>query len=220
MNTLSEWQHRFTTTETNTEYSGTPSLSLPKEFRPNLKKNYMAHRDTTTPIVHLRTGHGYFKSYFQRFNINLPKYICECGETNQTRTHLLLQCPTYKDARRTFIPNDPNEEWTSHTLLHTKEGLGKTLAFVTATGVSTRRWFTREDIDTPLGGTQERTRRDLETGLGRLNLETESEGSGENTDGSIMDPVEEFERLEEARGVESFRDMDMEAVMRYDMMGS
>ena len=89
-NTLKEWQHRFRETERNTEYTGLPTLSLPKEFRTNFKKKYKANRSSTTPLVHLRSGHEYFKSYFRRFSIDLGNYKCSCGEDNQTRTHLLL----------------------------------------------------------------------------------------------------------------------------------
>jgi hypothetical protein len=168
-NTLQEWQHRFTDTERNTEYTGKPSLSLPKEFRTNFKKNYKARRDTTTPIIHLRTGHGYFKSYFRRFNIELANHTCSCGEDNQTRTHLLLACNTYKDYRQILINNNPNKQWTSHSLLHTEEGLKKTLAFVSATGVATRGWFTKSDqSDTDPDDTENTTWTNLDIGMGKI----------------------------------------------------
>ena len=219
-NTLQEWQHRFLETERNTEYTGTPSLSLPKEYRPNFRKNYKAHRDTTTILVHLRTGHGYFKSYFERFNIPFNNYKCECGHTRQDRSHLLLQCSAYNDQRRTHIPADPNKPWTAHTLLHTKEGTKKVLAFTTATEVGTRRWFTRaEDDDDPLPGTQEQENRNLNLGLGRLtHAGTEPGGDSEDEDGLLMNPVEDFERRKEARGVECFHEL-YEVLRRNEAQG-
>jgi hypothetical protein len=125
----------------------------------------------------LRTGHGYFKSYFRRFSIDLGNYKCSCGEDNQTRTHLLLQCDTYKDARHDLIKTDPNIEWTAHSLLHTEEGIKKTLAFVTTTGVATRGWFTRENEATE--DNEEDTWNNLDIGMGKLGNDNQEESESE-----------------------------------------
>ena len=87
---LSSWKDSFQKMDSSTtQYTGTPTLSLPKEHKG-------APRANTTPLIHLRLGHGYFKAYFERFHIELPNYRCSCGNTQQTRTHLLLSCPTYR----------------------------------------------------------------------------------------------------------------------------
>ena len=92
---------------------------------------------------------------------------------------------------------------------NTKEGTKKVLAFTMATGIGTRRWFTRtDDNDDPLPGTQEQENRNLDMGLGRLTHAGSEPGrDSEDEDGSLMDPVEDFERREEARGVECFQEL-------------
>ena len=56
-------------------------------------------------------------------------------------------------------------------------------------------------------------------GLGRLtHAGTEPGGDSEDEDWSLMDPVEDFERREEARGVECFQELN-ELVRRNEAQG-
>ena len=137
---------------------GTPTLTLPNEQR---SKN----RILTSQIIQLRTGHGYFKAYYRRFNLQIPNYICACGSTNQTPAHLLLTCPKFHQDRpryRTHIRGPPNIK----DVLHDKDNMKKLVTFLEDTSIATRHWF--QNVD--------RHRADLATwanygtGLGNLNL--------------------------------------------------
>jgi ribonuclease HI/exonuclease III len=157
---IEEWQQQFLSTDKGTEYTGHPTLSLKPELQ-------MESRAITTPLIHLRTGHGYFKAYFERFKRPLGNYICSCGSTEQTRTHLLLHCPTYHHTRQKLFSSDPANPWTTHTLLHTQIGICKVKEFIEETKIATRGWFGkmhREDEEPANWST-------LTIGLGRLNIE-------------------------------------------------
>jgi len=132
---LLEWKEfYFEPSDKGTEYSGQPSLSLPKELRSRT-------RGLTSQIISFRTGHGYFKAYFDRFNISQNSYLCGCGCPQQTRTHLLKHCPLLKDDRPS-IKTVTGAPPTTHDILHTKEGIIALTKFLSETGVGTRQWFT------------------------------------------------------------------------------
>lgn len=162
---IEEWQAAFLKTDQGTEYSGNPSLSLKPELR-------SAKRSVTTPLIHLRTGHGYFKAYYERFNIPLNNYRCNCGSPIQTRSHLLLHCPDFSETRRKLFSYNPTTPWTAHTLLHTEKGIKKVLEFIDTTKVATRGWFGHvrlQDAD------QQEDETTLTVGLGRLDLSKNSD---------------------------------------------
>ena len=51
-------------------------------------------------LTQFMTGHGKFKSYFKRFNINLmDETSCSCGYADQTVSHLLFKCPYFLQKR-------------------------------------------------------------------------------------------------------------------------
>jgi hypothetical protein len=200
---LSEWKRKFIASETNTEYSGTPTLSLSIEFKglTPATQNRGEPRSITTPLVHLRLGHGYFKAYFQRFKIPLPSYRCSCRQEPQTRTHLLLLCPTYEDARRLFFTSDPNKQWSTHTLLHTKDGIKRVLSFVRSTKVATRGWFTGEGDANPEDNEDE-TWTNLDMGLGRLNQDGHGDSEEEELARELArGPLDQHEEDEQVQGI-------------------
>ena len=58
-------------------------------------------------------------------------------------------------------------------MLHTEEGIKKTLAFVTFTGVATRGWFTRENEATE--DNEDDTWNNLDIGMGKLGKDNQEE---------------------------------------------
>lgn len=54
----------------------------------------MKHYESSFVLTQFMTGHGKFKSYFERFHIpSMDGYICSCGHDEQTVEHLVLDCP-------------------------------------------------------------------------------------------------------------------------------
>jgi ribonuclease HI len=94
-------------------------------------------------IIQLRTGHGYFGSYFARFapdqdgDLELP---CFCGARSQTPEHLLLHCPRRGDYAQKLRHSLEPEDHTLTGILHTNKGTSFTLNMIKHTGIATRRW--------------------------------------------------------------------------------
>ncbi|KAJ8063433.1 hypothetical protein OCU04_008652 [Sclerotinia nivalis] len=99
----------------------------------NIKRNIIS------ALFQLKIGHGYFKSYLQRFGISANDK-CRCGK-RETPDHLLLSCPLYKKARRKLKENNSSSRLTMKYLLHTKAGTIKTLEFIDTTRIATRSWY-------------------------------------------------------------------------------
>ena len=159
---LKEWKSFFNDYPHGNSYMGTPTLTLPNELR---SKN----RILTSQIIQLRTGHGYFKAYYRRFNLQIPNYICACGSTNQTPAHLLLTCPKFHQDRpryRTHIRGPPNIK----DVLHDKDNMKKLVTFLEDTSIATRHWF--QNVDRHRAESEDlATWANYGTGLGNLNLQ-------------------------------------------------
>ncbi|KAJ8063422.1 hypothetical protein OCU04_008642 [Sclerotinia nivalis] len=95
-------------------------------------------RSSISALFQLKIGHGYFKSYLQRFGISANDK-CRCGK-RESPNHLLFSCPLYKSTRRIFKKNNPTSRLTMKYLLHTKTGIIKTLEFIEETKIATRSW--------------------------------------------------------------------------------
>jgi ribonuclease HI len=77
-------------------------------------------RDVQSRVVHAITGHGHIGEYYARF-VPAETSSCPCGETLQTREHVLADCELY-NASRHFLHNAcPNLSTT--LLLSTRKGL-------------------------------------------------------------------------------------------------
>jgi hypothetical protein len=64
---------------------------------------------------------------------------CKCGK-RETPEHLLLSCPELHTARKQLKDDLKGIRLSLPLLLHTKIGIEKTLVFLKATGIATRKW--------------------------------------------------------------------------------
>ena len=94
-------------------------------------------RELASSLYQLKLGHGYFKSYLYQQSRS-ESDLCSCGK-RETPEHLLLSCSELHTARKQLMV-DLKCRLSLPLLLHTKIGIEKTLGFLKATGIATRKW--------------------------------------------------------------------------------
>ncbi|BFY98463.1 hypothetical protein BsWGS_01503 [Bradybaena similaris] len=87
-------------------------------------------RHAQTTIFRLRTGHCRLRSHLYRLGITHTDE-CNCGEGVQTPEHLLQDCSTHTELRRTTWPQEQDLE---SKLWGSLEDLDRTVGFILATG--------------------------------------------------------------------------------------
>ena len=102
-------------------------------------------RETASAFYQLKIGHGYNKAYLFRIG-KADSPICSCG-TKQTPEHLLLSCKWLNKDRRVLRQDLSNAPLTLPLLLHTKQGIAATLAFITRTRVCICKWHLGQEQD-------------------------------------------------------------------------
>ena len=95
-------------------------------------------RETASAFYQLKTGHGYNKSYLHRIGKSETD-SCSCG-ARQTPEHLLLSCKRNSEARKKLVEEMGTHRLTLPLLLHSKQGIEKTLNFLERTRIGTRKW--------------------------------------------------------------------------------
>jgi ribonuclease HI len=91
--TLKEWNHKWETSKHGKYSQGKPKLSLENIYQSNA-------RTLTSKILCLRTGHGFFKSYFKQIrNTHIRNTRCKRNSQNQTAEHLLIKYSIYENER-------------------------------------------------------------------------------------------------------------------------
>jgi hypothetical protein len=69
-------------------------LSINDRLCANLKLNFI--------ITQYLSGHGSFNSYLNRFKIS-DSDICDCGQSDETPLHIILECVIFSDERQQLI---------------------------------------------------------------------------------------------------------------------
>jgi ribonuclease HI len=95
-------------------------------------------REIASAFYQLKLGHGYNKAYLHRIG-QADSPLCSCG-AKQTPEHLLLSCKWLRADRKILREDLCNKHLTLPLLLHTKQGITATLAFIGQTKVGTRKW--------------------------------------------------------------------------------
>jgi len=95
-------------------------------------------RELASSLYQLKLGHGYFKSYLYRLS-HSDSDTCSCGK-RETPEHLLLSCSELHTARKQLMVDLKSTRLSLPLLLHTKIGIKKTLVFLKAIGIATRKW--------------------------------------------------------------------------------
>jgi hypothetical protein len=103
-------------------------------------------REIASAFYQLKIGHGYNKAYLFRIG-RADSPLCSCG-AKQTPDHLLLSCKWLNNDRRILRQELSHAPLTLPLLLHTKQGITATLAFITRTRVCTRKWHLGQEPDT------------------------------------------------------------------------
>jgi hypothetical protein len=93
--------------------------------------------ETASAFYQLKLGHGYNKADSPR---------CSCG-AQQTPDYLLLSCKWPKHNRKILRNDLCNVRLALPLLLHTKQGIQATIAFISRTKVGTRKWHLGQDTD-------------------------------------------------------------------------
>lgn len=154
------------------DYEGYPSLRLCDIYRHQ-------PRATTSQLIHLRTGHGYFRSYLERIPAaNIDSAECRCSAPRQDAKHLLLRCPQFRREREILRTQWGNLPWTKAYLLHSKKGPETAGEFLKTTRVGMRGWFKQVEGEDERGDREEERWRSSRAGWGRL-LDEEREEAEE-----------------------------------------
>lgn len=102
-------------------------------------------REVASAFYQLKLGHGYNKAYLYRMG-KADSPFCSCG-AKQTPEHLLLSCKWLRADRKILRDELSNVHLTLPLLLHTKQGIAATLAFIRQTRVGTRKWHLGQVAD-------------------------------------------------------------------------
>ena len=78
-----------------------PSLPSHKFIEPI--SNPDIHRESTSKIFQLRTGHIPLNTYLHRFKIAESAQCPACGAPKETPQHFVLECPAYAQERRKML---------------------------------------------------------------------------------------------------------------------
>ena len=111
-------------------------------------------RELASAFYQLKFGHGYIKAYLYKLN-HTGNDKCSCGKV-ETVEHLLLSCKATKEARKELERdmNMSNAALNLRVLLNTEYGVLKTLKFLKAIGIVTRKWHLerveREELEAEL----------------------------------------------------------------------
>ena len=86
-------------------------------------------------LLQCRTGHSYMGEYSQRF-VPSANPACPCGETTQTREHIIQSCPTYEEYRT--ILHQASQTLYLPDLLGAKDGIQAMASFLEKSGAFTK----------------------------------------------------------------------------------
>ena len=109
------------------------------KIRKRLSVPMGTQRETASAFYQLKIGHGYNKAYLFRIG-KADSPLCSCG-AKQTPEHLLLSCKWLRADRKILRDELRKAQLTLSLLLHTKQGIAATLAFLSRTRVGTRKWY-------------------------------------------------------------------------------
>lgn len=132
----------------------TGHFAVSNRFPPSLKPNKQfkeLNRELFGRLVQTRTGHGAFGEYYRRFHIEETQ-SCPCGETLQTREHIITECNRYDDERK--ILEKVSEGVTLRDVLGTKEGVEALAKFLDKSGAFTKTGRPRKKTATPIFTTE------------------------------------------------------------------
>ena len=93
------------------------------------------NRELYGHLLQCRTGHGYIGEYYQKF-VPSADPTCPCGETTQTREHIIQYCPIYERFRT--ILHQASQTLYLPDLLGTKEGIQAMASFLEKSGAFTK----------------------------------------------------------------------------------
>jgi hypothetical protein len=101
-----------------------PAWKPPPHVHKPLKRNIFGR------LMQARIGHAHIGEYYRDFNI--PEEIsCPCGETTQTRIHILSECPLYDEHRHLLHDEDQNIIPTD--IFGTRKGIERLIEFLSKT---------------------------------------------------------------------------------------
>lgn len=131
LDTLNQYESRSNQSDT------TYSKLFPWKIGSKIKLPEGTKRNTASAFFQLKLGHGYIKSYLQRFKLSNNKCICNNIET---AAHFLIGCPIYRKERKEIFKNLPISQTNLQFLLHTKIGIELATKFINTTKIATRTW--------------------------------------------------------------------------------
>jgi hypothetical protein len=132
---LADWKDRWLDTVGRGRYAWANRFAPSWKPRPHFKHSALT-RETYGRLTQARTGHAHIGEYYRDFHIPEDE-ACPCGETPQTRQHILLECPQYEEHRHYLRDDDGNI--IPADLMGTKKGLEKLILFLSKTDAFARR---------------------------------------------------------------------------------
>jgi hypothetical protein len=125
-------EHKWEISKHGKYYQGKPKLSLENIHRSKVGT-------LTSQILYLRTGHGFFKSYFKQIrNTQIRNTRRRCNSQNQTAEHLLIECSIYEIERRQLESSLDRLPFMRYILLHTHQGLKSVTNYLKSAQIGTR----------------------------------------------------------------------------------
>lgn len=129
-------------TEWNQHFNSAKPTTYSKRYNWRIRSKLLVPVDTKRELAsafyQLKFGHGYIKTYLYKLN-HTENDKCSCGKV-ETVEHLLLSCKATKEARKELKKDMNGTTLNLRVLLNTEYGALKTLKFLKATGIVTRKW--------------------------------------------------------------------------------
>ncbi|KAL1667846.1 hypothetical protein GGF50DRAFT_111818 [Schizophyllum commune] len=97
-------------------------------------------------VVQCRLGHGFFGEYYKDF-VPSENIDCPCGESLQTRSHILQECPIYEQHRH--ILRKVSEDVALAEILGTPKGIDALARFLKKSGAFTKTGHPRAEPRAP-----------------------------------------------------------------------
>jgi ribonuclease HI len=133
LETTTQWKVALNANKQPSAYSKLFEWRLGKPLIPRGTK-----RELASSFFQLKLGHGYLRAYLAKLG-HVDNDRCSCGG-RETPEHLLLSCRELRSQQRD-LQEGLGCRASLRVLLHTKVGVEKTLEFLKATKVATRKWL-------------------------------------------------------------------------------
>jgi ribonuclease HI len=123
---LKEWRERWLDTVGKGRFAW--ANRRPPSWKPPPHLTNNSNRNVYGRLMQSQLGHTHVGEYYRDFNIP-EEHACPCGESYQTRIHILTECPLYEEHRH--LLQDDKFNIIPTDLFGTKKGVTRYTEFLT-----------------------------------------------------------------------------------------